>query len=164
MPAIATRTATTVAVKSYRPAPQLSEETEAFAANIYLDGKRAGYASNSGHGGCNRYGFDSREQQDAFFAYAEQWGEDTGETFEPADALIASLCENIELTKQARKFVKSGAAAVIFIEKTPCWFGDRAGKPDYYEDCYLLGLPAGRDPAAAAVSEGAEQWRVISTD
>jgi len=162
--ATATTAVTSVSIKSYRPAPQLSEETEAFAATIYLNGKRAGYVSNDGHGGCNRYDFADREQREAFFAYAKEWGEANDGGIEPEDALIAKLCEDITLAKQARGLAKKGAVAVVLIEKGPVWFGEKTGKPDYYGDCYLLGLPAGQDPAAAAASEGAEQWRVIPLD
>jgi len=39
--------------KSFKPAYHLSEETIAFTANIYLNGKKVGEARNSGQGGCN---------------------------------------------------------------------------------------------------------------
>lgn len=31
---------------------RLSEETNAFAADVYIDGKKVAYAKNDGHGGC----------------------------------------------------------------------------------------------------------------
>jgi len=34
---------------------RLSEETPAFAADVYVDGKKVGEARNDGHGGCNAY-------------------------------------------------------------------------------------------------------------
>lgn len=36
---------------------RLSEETNAFAADIYIDGVKAGYAKNAGHGGSTDYSF-----------------------------------------------------------------------------------------------------------
>lgn len=34
---------------------RLSEETYAFAADVWIDGKKAGEVSNEGHGGCHRW-------------------------------------------------------------------------------------------------------------
>lgn len=34
---------------------RLSQETAAFAADVYIDGKKAGEVANDGHGGCNSY-------------------------------------------------------------------------------------------------------------
>lgn len=36
-----------------------SEETIAFTASLYIDGKKVGYAKNSGNGGCTDYGPDN---------------------------------------------------------------------------------------------------------
>lgn len=35
---------------------RMSEETTAFAADLYIDGIKCGYAENQGHGGCTNYG------------------------------------------------------------------------------------------------------------
>ena len=40
-----------ITLKSFKHSPSLSEETIAFTANIYADGKLVGHASNRGHGG-----------------------------------------------------------------------------------------------------------------
>lgn len=50
-----------VAIKSLKVMESLSEETLCFTANIYVDGKKAGTASNCGHGGCTDYHFDDRK-------------------------------------------------------------------------------------------------------
>ena len=34
---------------------RLSEETNAFAADLYINGKKVGYCKNNGHGGCTDY-------------------------------------------------------------------------------------------------------------
>tara|TARA_R110000824_G_scaffold28928_8_gene96889 strand:- start:1843 stop:2382 length:540 start_codon:yes stop_codon:yes gene_type:complete len=41
-----------ITLKSIKHARFLSEETNAFAANVYIKGKKAGYAKNDGRGGC----------------------------------------------------------------------------------------------------------------
>jgi len=154
-----------VTIRNYQPAPGLSEETNAFSATIYLDGKRAGRASNTGQGGPNRYDFTNRRDGDAFFAYATAWGVENDENSESADALIDQLCLDYELRSKARTLVKRGAEIVVFIEKGPGWFTeDKSGKPAYYDESYLLGLGKGADLEATAVKESADKWRVISTD
>lgn len=35
---------------------RMSEETNCFVADLYIDGKKVGYAKNDGHGGCTDYG------------------------------------------------------------------------------------------------------------
>jgi hypothetical protein len=41
-----------IELKSLKISEHLSEETTAFTANVYADGKLIAYARNSGHGGC----------------------------------------------------------------------------------------------------------------
>jgi hypothetical protein len=154
-----------VTIRNYRPHSGLSEETRAFTATIYLDGKRAGQASNTGQGGPNRYDFADPHKRDAFFAYATAWGVENDETFESEDALIDELCTDYELRSKARTLVNRGAEKVLFIEKGPGWFTeDKSGKPAYYDESYLIGLRTDTDPEAIAAKEGADKWRVIATD
>jgi len=44
-----------IELKNIKHFPSLSEETEAFTANIYINGIQAGHAKNSGHGGSTDY-------------------------------------------------------------------------------------------------------------
>lgn len=49
-----------IELKKIKHVPSLSEETEAFTAELYIDGARAGVASNRGYGGNTGYrAFDS---------------------------------------------------------------------------------------------------------
>jgi hypothetical protein len=50
-----------IELKNIKHSPSLSEETEAFTANLYINGKHAGYAKNSGHGGSTDYGAINEE-------------------------------------------------------------------------------------------------------
>jgi hypothetical protein len=47
-----------IELKSIQYSEKLSEETNAFSANLYIDGKLAGTASNRGHGGPTDYRTD----------------------------------------------------------------------------------------------------------
>ena len=53
-----------IELKKVKIARHLSQETEAFSAEIHVDGKVAAYASNQGCGGCNRYDFVSPALRD----------------------------------------------------------------------------------------------------
>lgn len=44
-----------IELKNIKTYPALSEETTAFSAEIFIDGRKAGYAKNDGHGGCTEY-------------------------------------------------------------------------------------------------------------
>lgn len=53
-----------IELKNIKHSPSLSEETNAFTANLYLDGKRAAYVKNDGQGGSTSYLADSKEVWD----------------------------------------------------------------------------------------------------
>jgi hypothetical protein len=40
---------------------RMSEETNCFVADLYINGKKVGYAKNDGHGGCTDYRGNSKE-------------------------------------------------------------------------------------------------------
>jgi hypothetical protein len=44
-----------IELKNVKISESLSEETTAFTADIFVDGKKAGYARNDGRGGCTEY-------------------------------------------------------------------------------------------------------------
>lgn len=44
-----------IELKNVKHFPSLSQETEAFTASLYINGKHAGYAENTGHGGSTDY-------------------------------------------------------------------------------------------------------------
>lgn len=45
-----------IELRKFNHNERLSEETNAFAADLYIDGKKVGYAKNDGRGGCTDYG------------------------------------------------------------------------------------------------------------
>jgi len=161
-----TPTVRTVTVKNYQPVPSLSEESEAFSATVYLDGKRAGRVTNHGNGGCNLYDFDSREQRDTFMAYARAWGADNDASVEPEDALIQQLCEDDECRKRGRRALAAGAVGLVVVYQKPVWFTDapRTGKPAFYDELILVPVLKGEKPEDAAARYDAEVWRVVPTE
>ena len=53
-----------IELKNVKHVESMSEETECFTANLYVDGKKIGAVSNRGHGGCHDYDFDIKTQQE----------------------------------------------------------------------------------------------------
>ena len=47
-----------IELKSIKFSEAMSEETNAFTANLYVNGKKVGYCKNQGHGGCTDYNAD----------------------------------------------------------------------------------------------------------
>lgn len=60
-----------IELKNIKVMNSLSEETVCFSASIYVDGKKAGQASNRGHGGNTDYRFTDRELEKRFEEYAK---------------------------------------------------------------------------------------------
>ena len=51
---------------------RMSQETSCFVADLYINGKKVGEASNEGHGGCTNYGSSTKEAN-AVIAEAEKY-------------------------------------------------------------------------------------------
>ncbi len=101
----------------------LSEETVAFGANIYRNGKLCGHVKNGGRGGSNEYYFEGRgtegheEAFDAFIKALPQLHplDDDPEAVEREAFWIDALLTEF----QDMKFIKSKVAAGHLIVKAP---------------------------------------------
>ncbi len=60
-----------VELKKVKYFPSMSEETSCFQAEVWINGKRAGYAENRGHGGCTDCRIEDKTLEKAFWAYAK---------------------------------------------------------------------------------------------
>ena len=61
-----------IELKNIKFYERMSEETNAFTADLYVNGKKVGYAKNEGHGGCTDYYPNSIEDR-AVINEAEQY-------------------------------------------------------------------------------------------
>lgn len=61
-----------IELKNVKHFPSLSQETEAFKASLYINGKHAGYAQNVGHGGSTDY-YAKDEKGKEFISQAEDF-------------------------------------------------------------------------------------------
>ena len=92
-----------IELKNYKPCHNLSRETNAFTASIYIDGKRVGTVENNGGGGCHDYGFTDRKVEQNFFDHCNglppeeptaddpQWIKDHGPMKMNPDMVIDNL-------------------------------------------------------------------------
>jgi hypothetical protein len=80
------------------------DETVCFEAWIYIDGKKAAWVSNDGHGGCNLYRFMDRELEKKFHEFCAAQMSDA---FEAADCYL----EQLMLAMQDEKTIKRRAKA-----------------------------------------------------
>lgn len=58
-------------LKGFKFYPRMSEETNCFDANIYVDGKKVGYAKNSGQGGPTDYRIENKALSEKLEAWAK---------------------------------------------------------------------------------------------
>lgn len=107
---------------SYKHSPSLSEETRAFTANIYIDGKKVGTVKNQGHGGPDQFRFDDRGVETAFFAYCKtqlyevktddpDWMKDLHGTPKSAECIIGEICDELDRKKRLKTLSRK---AVLF--------------------------------------------------
>lgn len=61
-----------IELKNIKHFPSLSQETEAFTASLYINGKHAGYAENTGHGGETNY-YDKDAKGKELIKQAEEY-------------------------------------------------------------------------------------------
>jgi hypothetical protein len=91
---------------------RLSEETAAFAAKVYIDGKYAGDASNAGHGGCTR--ITPPALYDRLTAYAATLppvaSSFSEETFpQDADIVLGDLLEAWIAERDLKRMLRAGS-------------------------------------------------------
>ena len=126
-----TTTATTsnwkrVGLKGYKEYPKLSDETTAYSTDITLDGKVIGNAENDGKGGCDRISISPLYRSE-WFGVTQEYAKETGEDFEPEDALIGHLTEMQKEVKEAKKIFKKNPMVhtVVAINCNPMKMGEK---------------------------------------
>lgn len=109
-----------IELKKLKIAENMSEETTAFTADIYVNGKSAGYAKNDGQGGCTFYHSNPDPQSRKLIEDAEKhclglppinYG-----TFEhkmDLEGFIDQLVEDELKAKEAKKIAKKFANHII---------------------------------------------------
>lgn len=126
-----------IELKNLKVAASLSEETTAYTATIYIDGKPAFHASNHGTGGSDDFhaiapfGYDDLKRIDAWLAENKP-PIDLGQGFKPMpcdlELFVGQLIESAERTKRLTRILKSkitlidkdkGGAEALFTFRHP---------------------------------------------
>ena len=108
-----------IELKSIKFSEAMSEETNAFTANLYINGKKVGYCKNQGHGGCTDYNADSPEDRKTI-ADAETYCKalpkikwKTMEFDQSLESVIDQLLEDWLKAKETKKFERKMLKAVL---------------------------------------------------
>lgn len=102
----------------------MSEETLAYTASLYLDGKKVGTAMNRGHGGPDEYRFDDPAIGEQVLAI--------GASYDPSpygglEVLIGDMLADRELQREAAKTHRKGYRfAVLADDRVVYGFNDPA--------------------------------------
>lgn len=108
-----------VELKSFKWFPSMSEETNAFTANVVINGKKVGTARNDGHGGMTDLHFSDPQIGKDFSAWALAQPPSVSEhgTLEMTadffiDLLVDALIETQELKKEQKRLAKIKSAMI----------------------------------------------------
>jgi len=99
-----------IELKRFTTNARLSQETTAFAADVWVDGKKAGYAENAGHGGNTNVQLD-RAFRDAVEAYGKMLVPAEYKFVSGAEWVVDQLVE-AELQKKSDKAFSKKLAKV----------------------------------------------------
>lgn len=95
-----------IELKAYRPSHLMSEETTAFTATIYVDGKHRGRVMNNGQGGPNRYAGDVQDV--ASFARSLPNREtEYGSLPNDLDLMVSDLIDKLEHARFLKRHTKT---------------------------------------------------------
>jgi len=99
-----------VQLKRLQVHARLSEETTAFAADVWIDGKKAGYAKNDGHGGETFVHVTNPVLATALREYGDARVPDEYKAFTPGDAwIVDGLVEEALVAKEIARVAKKTA-------------------------------------------------------
>lgn len=134
-----------IELKRFSHAPRLSEETTAFTADVWVDGKKVGWAKNGGHGGNTMVHLDQSVRAAV---------EAHGKTLVPAEYkfvtgtewVIDQLVEALLRQKEEKRFAKIDAK-----EKAKCdQQGLKSARYRHGDTWLWFAFLPGTDPKATA--------------
>lgn len=117
-----------VTLKAVEYFPSMSEETNAFKANVYVNNKRVGYAKNSGHGGCTDVNSFAEPLQRELFKKAEKFllkqpQINIGDEADPymvdcnMESVVDKMFEDWLQNREAKKIQKLTERKLVYEEK-----------------------------------------------
>lgn len=113
-----------IELKSIKFYESLSEETNCFTANLYINGKKVGYVKNNGQGACTDYGGNSKEynqiikEAETYCKSLPKIKYDKHEFDNSLEHVIDDILYKYITAKERKKFMKkiakSYAKAIVF--------------------------------------------------
>jgi len=96
-----------ITIEAFKHFAGMSEETEAFTANVLLDGKLIGYADNHGKGGCTHVRFlgDNRHEMEVHQTAIADY----------VDTLIEAKLDEKHLAKVVAKVRRDAHKSVMYV-------------------------------------------------
>lgn len=131
-----------IELRRFKEFPRMSEETVAFIADLYIDGKKRGAVSNDGHGGANMFDDHAAEREVETFAHTLPPDEsEYGPIDMSADFLISKIVGELmaerDVTKLVKKMVKiaarTGSSHILIASKPGMLQGYATSHPDLTE-------------------------------
>lgn len=150
-----------IELKRFTTSARLSQETTAFAADVWVDGKKAGYAENDGHGGSTNVHLDPAVH-DAVEAHGKaQMPAEYARFTSGAEWLVDELVE-AELKKRddkslARRLAKYDAQEKVACEKQ----GLRAARLRHGNTWLWFAYKPDADPKVAANAIAAKKKMAV---
>lgn len=109
-----------IELKNLRTYPRLSDETNAFNADVWIDGKKAGTAENDGKGGANLLYFADFKLLHAFEKWAKAQPPVDGLKMD-ADFYISLLVDRMEQDKQFARWCKTKTCFRLKGDEQDAW-------------------------------------------
>lgn len=115
-----------IQIKNVKHSQFASQETNCFEASVWIDGKKEGFAENSGHGGCTFVSWDNKEIRERVEAYVgtlpavitdmeNPKGEGMFTYLQSIDGIVDELLETFLYSKDLKKKL---AKRVVFFQET----------------------------------------------
>jgi len=139
-----------IELKRFTSNARLSQETTAFAADVWVDGQKVGHATNDGHGGSTLVHLD-REVRDAVEAHGKTLVPNEYKSFMSGAEWIVDQLVEAELQKRSDKVFARKIAAADAKEKSRCaQQGLHAARLRQGDTWLWFGFKTGADPKVIA--------------
>lgn len=120
-----------IQLKNIKLAGFVSDESEAYSATLYVDGKKLGTVENSGNGGPDHFRPENGQADYDRFNAAEKWSKaNNGDSME---MVCAKLLDDHETAKELKRHLRSKILHVTNgIIGTMSWKGCRKLEPKHF--------------------------------
>ena len=142
-----------IELKRFTTNARLSQETTAFAADVWVDGKKVGHAENDGHGGATLVRLDP-SVRDQVETHGKTLVPDEVKGYTTGAEWIVDQLVDAELQKRSdRKIAKADAAEKAACEKQ----GLHAARLRCGDEWLWFAFKTGADPKAVAIAIAAKE-------